>query len=120
MPNHLKKYPRTPHLPWSKKVTNDDIHQQNCQQFINQEVVVTEKMDGENTSMYRNDIHARSLDGRHHVSRDWVKSWHATIANDIPEQWRLCGENLYAQHSIIYDHLESYFYLFSVWDAKRS
>lgn len=116
----LKKYPRTPHLPWSSSVTDDDIYQLNLDHFIGQEIVVTEKMDGENTSMYHNDIHARSLDGRHHPSRDWVKSWHATIAHDIPENWRLCGENLYAQHSVIYQNLDSYFYLFSIWNQSNT
>jgi len=41
--------------------------------LIGREVVVTEKMDGENTTMYCDNIHARSIDGRHHPSRDWVK-----------------------------------------------
>jgi hypothetical protein len=29
---------------------------------------------------------------------------------------RICGENLYAKHSIGYDDLKSYFYCFSIWD----
>ena len=30
---------------------------------------------------------------------------------------RLCGENLYAQHSIIYEDLESYLYIFGYWNG---
>jgi hypothetical protein len=44
-----------------------------------------------------------------------VKRFHASIKHEIPVGYRVCGENLYAQHSIIYDDLLSYFYGFSVW-----
>lgn len=37
----------------------------------------------------------------------------------IPSGWRLCGENLYARHSITYNNLESYFYLFSIWNEQN-
>ena len=113
------KYPRTPHLPWSRGGTNDDVNLAHSRYFEGREVVVTEKMDGENTSFYREGMHARSLDSGHHHSRDWVKALRAQIAHSIPEGWRLCGENVYAQHSVKYTELESYFYLFSVWDEKN-
>ena len=82
-------------------------------------VVVTEKMDGENTTLYRDHLHARSIDSRHHPSRDWIKGLHAEISQMIPEGWRFCGENLYARHSIEYLELESFFYLFSIWDENN-
>lgn len=69
-----------------------------------------------NCTMYRDHIHARSLDSRHHWTRDWVKSFHGTIAHNIPEGFRICGENVYAKHSVGYDNLETYFYGFSVWN----
>lgn len=113
------KYPRTPHLPWSQGCSADDIHHLNLDHFVGREIVVTEKMDGENTTLYSDHIHARSLDSRQHPSRTWVKRWHQTIAHEIPEGWRICGENLYAQHSIIYSDLASYFYGFSVWSEHN-
>ena len=113
------KYPRTPHLPWSEGGTSDDAYLFDTGHFDGQEIVITEKMDGENTSMYRDGIHARSIDGRHHPSRDWVKALHGSICREIPEGWRLCGENLYARHSIAYEGLESYFYLFSIWNERN-
>ena len=76
-------------------------------------------MDGENTSLYRDYIHARSIDGRSHPSRDWVKQFWSTISADIPEGWRVCGENLYAKHSIHYMTLPTYFMGFSIWDEKN-
>lgn len=113
------KYPRTPHLPWSPGFTSDDIFSKDISFFSGKDVVVTEKMDGENTTMYRDCIHARSLDSRHHVSRDWVKALHSGICWQIPEGWRFCGENLFAVHSLAYSELKSYFYLFSIWNENN-
>lgn len=113
------KYPRTHHLPWSEGVTDDDRIIQGLSPFEGKRVVVTEKMDGENTSMYSDYIHARSLDGRSHVSRSWVKQFWSSICGDIPSGWRICGENLYAKHSIEYKELPSFFIGFSIWNDKN-
>jgi len=110
------KYPRTPHLPYSPGATRDDVRMLDTAVFAGRDVVVTEKMDGENTTLYRDHLHARSLDSRAHPSRDWVKALHGQVAHLIPDGWRVCGENLFARHSIAYDALQSYFYVFSVWD----
>ncbi|MBU2711449.1 RNA ligase family protein [Zooshikella harenae] len=119
--NNIKryKYPRTPHLPWSSGGSSDDVRCCDVSQFEGKQVIVTEKMDGENTSLYCDYIHARSIDSRHHASRDWVKALHASIATDIPVGWRICGENLFAKHAIGYDQLPSYFMAFSIWDEQN-
>lgn len=114
------KYPRTPHLPWSEGATSDDKILKSIAHFQDMNVVVTEKMDGENTTLYNDHYHARSLDSKNHPSRNWVKQMHANIAHEIPEGWRICGENLYAKHSISYEKLKSYFYVFSVWDDNNN
>jgi hypothetical protein len=108
------KYPRTPHLPWSPGITDDDKIIKSLDNFIGQRVIVTEKMDGENTSFSNDYIHARSLDSKHHHSRDWVKNFWSQFKNEIPEGFRVCGENLYAKHSIHYKNLPSYFMGFLV------
>jgi|ERR1035437_601037 hypothetical protein len=113
------KYPRTSHLPFSLGMTSDDKMLQSDSFLIGKEVIVTEKMDGENTSMYSNGFHARSLDSRHHSSRDWLAAFHASICNDIPEEWRICGENVFAKHSISYEGLPSYFLGFSMWNSEN-
>lgn len=110
------KYPRTYHCPWSPGLHKDDKMIPNMDSFVNKRVIVTEKMDGENTTMYQDYIHARSIDGRNHPSRDWVKNFWSSICHEIPIDWRICGENLYALHSISYNDLETYFYGFSIWD----
>jgi hypothetical protein len=113
------KYPRTHHVPWSPGTTKDDRTMPSPNKLIESCVVVTEKMDGENTTMYADHIHARSVMSGGHPSRNWVKNFWSRLAHDIPKGWRICGENLFAKHSIHYHNLESYFLGFSVWDDKN-
>lgn len=113
------KYPRTFHLPWSLGYTSDDKVLKDTSCFEGKTFIITEKMDGENSTLTRDYYHARSLDSKDHPSRSWIKQFHASIKHDIPEGWRICGENLYAKHSISYDNLKSYFYCFSIWDENN-
>lgn len=110
------KYPRTYHLPFSPGANISDKVHKDISFFEGMNVVITEKMDGENTTMYRDYIHARSIDSKNHPSRNYVKALHGQICYTIPDGWRVCGENLYAKHSIYYDNLESYFQVFSIID----
>jgi hypothetical protein len=114
------KYPRTYHLPWSQGMSDDDRMMPSLDHLSGQPVIITEKMDGENTTFYQDYIHARSIDGRDHVSRHWVKNFWADRASSIPSGWRICGENLFAKHSIGYSDLPSYFLGFSVWDERNT
>jgi hypothetical protein len=108
------KYPKTWHLPHSN-LLKDDRLMPNDDMFIGKEIVMTLKMDGENTSMYNDHIHARSLDSNNHASRNWVKGLWGQIRYMIPEDMRICGENMYALHTVPYTDLPSYFLAFSVW-----
>ncbi|MEY9212491.1 AAA family ATPase [Thermobifida halotolerans] len=112
-------YPRTPHLPWSPGATPDDARAAGVSGLVGREVVVTEKLDGENTTLYRDGLHARSVDSAHHPSRAWTRALHGRIAHALPPGRRVCGENLYARHSIAYTDLDSWFYAFSVWDGEH-
>lgn len=114
------KYPKTMHFPFSEGLQNDDRMLSSMNGFVGKKIIVTEKMDGENTSLYSDHFHARSLDSRHHESRDWVKSFWGTFNYKIPDGWRVCGENLYATHSIHYENLKSYFVGFSVWNEENT
>ncbi|WP_158839439.1 RNA ligase family protein [Saccharothrix deserti] len=113
------QYPRTPHLPWSPGVSADDVRVVDLGGLRGREVVVTEKLDGENTTLYADGMHARSLDSAHHPSRSWVKGLQGRIGSRLPAGRRIYGENVYARHSIGYSDLESWFYGFSVWDGDR-
>jgi hypothetical protein len=47
------RYPRTPHLPWSPGATDDDERILDASALEGREVVVTEKLDGETTTLYQ-------------------------------------------------------------------
>jgi hypothetical protein len=113
------KYPRTYHLPFSQGGTSDDKRLSDVSHFVGKEIVMTEKRDGENSTISRDYTHARSLDSVDHPSRHWLKGFWSTISYDIPEDWRICGENLYAEHSLGYDNLKTYFEVFSIWNEKN-
>lgn len=120
--NTRYKYKKTLHLPWSPGLQNDDRMMPWTdveENFSGNIVVVSEKLDGENTSLYSDHIHARSVYSGDHPSRSWVKALHGRIKNDIPEGWRICGENVYAHHSIFYENLETYFYVFGIYNERN-
>lgn len=112
------KYKRTPHLPWSPGADEDDIIIDTVDAFQGIEVVVTEKMDGENTTMYRDKIHARSMDSGYHQSRTWVQNLHGQLKHNFAENFRICGENMFWIHSIVYTALPSYFLMFNCWEDE--
>lgn len=113
------KYPRTYHLPFSPGATSDDRILASTDQFIGKEVIVSTKQDGENCSIYNDHVHARSLDKGSHGSQSWIKNFQAQIGYDIPDGWRVCGENMFAAHSIQYNNLDTYFYGFSIWNDRN-
>jgi len=111
------KYGRTNHLPWSPGVNDDDRVMQNLSPFEGKLCIWSKKMDGENTTGYQDGhIHARSIDSRGGEDRAWVKQFLSERLYELPEGWRICGENMWAEHSIHYNDLKSYFLGFSIWD----
>jgi hypothetical protein len=66
------KYPRIAHCPWSENVSGDDTLHSDMTLFEGQDVRATIKMDGENTTITRDYIHAQSLEYPHHESRTWM------------------------------------------------
>ena len=113
------KYNRTYHLPNSLGSTSDDKFMLDTSEFVGKTIIISEKMDGENTNMYPDRYHARSIDSKDHESRHYVKGVWGRIKSQIPDGWRICGENLYAKHSLYYEDLESYFMVFSIWDENN-
>ncbi|MEL0438144.1 RNA ligase family protein [Phycobacter sp. K97] len=104
------KYGRTFHLPSSPGATSDDKIMTDLSQLLaSPEVVATEKMDGENTTIHSGGCHPRSPDARYHPSRDWMKAFAAGISPQLAKDERIVGEYLYARHSIAYDALPTYF-----------
>lgn len=118
------KYPRTWHVPNSPGTKQDDRQwtlRYFEEKFSGKRVIVTEKVDGESCSCYSDGYcHARSINANTHASRSWVKRFAAQeIAPHLPAGWRICGENMFAQHSLPYDRLPSYFLLFALYNAEN-
>jgi hypothetical protein len=113
------KYPRTYHVPWSPGLKNDDRMMESTERWNGMFVVITEKVDGENTTMYNDYMHARSLEYESAIWRDRIKPIHGSVKYDIPDGWRICGENMTAVHSIRYEGLPSYFMMFSIWNEQN-
>lgn len=111
----LYKYPRTPHMPFSETITDDDKRLSNMNHFEGCEIVITEKMDGENTTIYRDYYHARSLDSKHRDYHSWLLSYIRRFQYMLDGNERICGEYLWAKHSIKYENLSNYFEVFSIW-----
>ena len=113
------KFPRIHHVPLSKGLGRDDRRFGDITRFFNQPIIITEKLDGENTTLTRDKIFARSVDSGNHESRDWVKALHGRVAH-LLDGYRIHGENVYAQHSLHYNNLGSYFYIFGVSTTKNN
>lgn len=110
----MKKYGRTCHLPNSPGATSDDRIMAGLDGLEGAELVLTEKMDGENTTIHAGGCHARSPDSRDHPSRNWLKAFAAGISPQLEPGERIVGENLYARHAIAYDALPSFFMGFAL------
>lgn len=123
--NHLTctKYPRTEHVSWSKGVSSDDKIKQDLSNFEGKICMVSLKLDGEATTFYPryglDGIHARSLDSAVDWTREWCRSVQVGTAH-LYKNKRICGENMAAIHSITYDNLDSFFYIYSIWDEETN
>lgn len=114
------KYPRTYHLPYSPGSTSDDKMLKDDSAFRGKSVIVTEKLDGENLSLHSDKIHARSENMRGHESQSFAHRIHAQVKYLLPENIQIVGEYLYAQHSIFYGDLTSFFYVVAVIDKDKN
>jgi len=111
-----RKYGRTYHYPFSPGTTSDDrINHEYWQdiQLIDQ-LVHTEKLDGENTCLNQYGVFARShvAPTRHPWANYLKERWH-WLKNDLGGL-EIFGENLYAIHSIQYLAIEKHFYVFAI------
>jgi hypothetical protein len=113
------KYGRTYHLPFSRGVTNDDRVCWDWEAVLSEELVLTEKLDGENTCLKAAGVYARSHAAVTH--NPWAKNaW--TIWERIGHQLQeleIFGENLYGIHSIVYERLPTHFFVFAIRDGTR-
>jgi hypothetical protein len=114
----MSKYNRTYHLNWSPGSTSDDKISTSVNSLLGKQIVITEKLDGENTGMTDDGVYARS-----HAAftiSPWsreVRLLHKLVVEDeLGDGVYLFGENMEGIHSIEYTNLTSYFYIFGMRD----
>jgi len=114
----MSKYNRTYHLPWSPGTTSDDRISDDVDALLGTEIVITEKLDGENCGMTDEGVYARSH--ATFTTSAWsreVRQLHKlSVEDELGDGVFLFGENMEGIHSIEYTNLESYFYIFGIRD----
>ena len=98
------KYPSTPHWPDSEEIHRGDTYHHDPTLFVGKEVVITEKMDGGNTCLFRGNVYARSTAAP--TTDNWfalVKRYHVWKTNDsFFHSFAVYGEDLYGIHTLEY------------------
>jgi len=116
----MSKYNRTYHLPWSPGSTNDDRISNSVDSLLGKEIVITEKLDGENCGMTNDGVYARSHAA--FTTSPWsreVRALHKLkVEDELGDGVYIFGENMEGIHSIEYTSLTSYFYIFGVRDSN--
>lgn len=111
-----RKYGRTFHYPFSPGTTSDDRINHDYWSDIEsiEQIVHTEKLDGENTCLNQYGVFARShaAPTRHPWANYLKERWHL-IKNELGDL-EIFGENIYAIHSIKYLKIEHHFYVFAI------
>jgi len=112
-----RKYCRSLHAQISLGTTSDDRFMPNgyVQAFAKmKELVLTEKLDGQNNCFNKHGVFARShtAPSNHPWDKPLKDRWEL-MKNDLNDL-EIFGENMYGIHSIAYTELESYFYVFAV------
>jgi hypothetical protein len=113
------KYPRTPYWPHSPSVDVDGDRLADASRFVDEPIVITEKLDGSCTLLHRGAAYARSVSAP--SAAKWmamVKKHHAWKVNE-PGVF-LYGEDIYGVHSIEYEPVpeDETFYAFALRDRN--
>ena len=83
------------------------------------QLVLTEKLDGQNNCFNKYGVFARShtATSAHPWDKPLTERWNL-VKNDLKDL-EIFGENMFGIHSIAYRKLESYFYVFAVREGDR-
>lgn len=113
------KYSRTYHVPFSESVTSDDKVLSDWEGLLEHEILITEKLDGENSCLKSTGCYARSHGSptRNPWARNMWAIWER-VKGDLGDL-QVFGENLYGIHSIEYGSLSYHFYVFAIRDGDQ-
>ena len=125
-----RKYARSLHAKISLGTTSDDRFMPDgyLSSFAKmKELVLTEKLDGQNNCFNKHGLFARSHTAptEHPWDKPLRDRWN--LIKDDLKDLEIFGENMYGIHSIEYTDLESYFYVFAIrekdtwlsWEAVK-
>src|SRR3546814_8307255 len=76
-------------------------------------------MDGSKLTMDIDYIHGESCIVRSHTISGRVKALWSQFQANIPDGWRVCGEDLVNTHSIHYNNLASFLYGYAIWTGEN-
>lgn len=111
------KYNRSLHAQISLGTTSDDRFMPNgyVEVFSGMDgLIVTEKLDGQNNCLKKEGVFARSHAAKSILPWDKpIRERWELIKNDL-DDIEIFGENMFGIHSIAYNNLESYYYVFAV------
>ncbi|OQR88602.1 hypothetical protein THRCLA_10216 [Thraustotheca clavata] len=130
----LSKFPRTKHLLPSKSISRDDLvlDPTDAAVFVNTEITIQEKVDGANLGLFlTNDFKVVAQNRSHFCNSEtapqfkgldiWIQMHQFELIDLLspPGRYVLYGEWLFAQHSIAYSKLPSYFLAFDIFDRSN-
>lgn len=132
MKDNFFKFPSTPHLATLAGVDirgDKVLSESECNEFLQYELVVEEKVDGANLGISfdsEGNVRAQNRGAYLHLpgSGQWKKlgDWLAlrtdTLFWHLSNQFILFGEWCYAQHSVFYDRLPDWFLGFDIYDKQ--
>ncbi len=132
MANTFVKFPHTPHLAWlsSSPVRADRILSvSEIEDFLRDDVVIEEKVDGANLGISVSSNHTLSVQNRGAFLErpaavqfqplwSWLGSRSNQLIKELGQELILFGEWCYAVHSVRYDRLPDWFIGFDVYDRK--
>lgn len=124
------KFPKTKWLPLGKKPCGGEhcLNEKALEQLFSKEVRISEKLDGANVGISFIDDELRLqkrggfIETREHPQYQAFRQWiyerydkFSRLENDTV----IFGEWLYAKHSIYYNRLPNYFFMFDVWKEGK-
>lgn len=133
MSNNFFKFPSTPHL----LITDDQqiradkvMTAAERQSFLQQELVVEEKIDGANLGFSFNtqgELQAQNrgsylqlpANGQWKPLVAWIKKHTDTLFEELFDRYILFGEWCYAQHTVAYTALPDWFIGFDIYDKQQ-
>lgn len=120
----VPKMPSMKHVPWSEEQVrpNKVLDRETASDMFNDKTnIVLEKMDGAQVCLTKQEVYARSHGHKAHGKQfDMLKKQHREqYIHAIPSGYAVFGEWLYAQHSIEYTDLPSYFLVFGFYDVEN-